>query len=116
MLSHFLQSFRYALKGLRYVFKEEANFSIQSLATILVIIAGWYFDVSSTEWLFLILAIALVLGSEILNTILEDICDELEPNYHPVVGKAKDMMAALVLLNASVALVIGLTIFLPRLF
>ncbi len=116
MLIHFLKSFSYAFKGLRYVFREELNFSLQSIASLLVITAGWYFGISHTEWFFVILSIILVLGSEILNTILEDICDELEPNHHPVIGKAKDMMAALVLLNSSAALAIGLMIFLPRLF
>jgi diacylglycerol kinase len=60
---------------------------------------------------FVVVAITLVLGSEILNTILEDTANELEPNHHSFIGKIKDMMAAVVLINSLAALVIGALVF-----
>ncbi|MEK7187309.1 MAG: diacylglycerol kinase family protein [Patescibacteria group bacterium] len=116
MLGRLFKSFQYAARGLRYVFREEENFYLQVYAAGLVIAAGWILDITRTDWLFLIFAIVLVLGSEILNTILEDVANELQPNHHPLVGKAKDMMAAFVLLSAMAAFLIGCFIFLPLIF
>ncbi len=59
------------------------------------------------EFCFLLLAIVLVIGSETINTIIEDAYDTLHPKHHELVGKVKDMMAAFVLLNAFAAIVIG---------
>lgn len=116
MFGRFIQSFQYALQGVRYLFREEENFYIQSFCAALAIAAGWILEISRDDWLFVGLAITLVLGSEILNTILEDISDEIEPNHRPVIGKIKDMMAAFVLLNSLTALLIACLVFLPRLF
>jgi len=116
MLQRFVKSFVYAFSGLRYVFREEENFYIQTILGGLVVGAGIIFEITQVQWLFLILAIGLVLGSEILNTILEDVCNEIHPDHHPMIGKIKDMMAAFVLLNSIIALAIGLTIFLPLIF
>jgi undecaprenol kinase/diacylglycerol kinase (ATP) len=116
VLGRLIKSFQYALQGFHYLFKEEENFYLHCLATITVIGAGVILEISRNDWLFVIFAVTLVLGSEILNTILEDICDEIEPQHHPVVGKIKDMMAAFVLLSSLAALLIGFFIFLPLIF
>ena len=115
MFSRLIKSFRYAWQGFRYVFKEEDNFYFQSLGAVIAIGAGWLLEISRLDWLFVVMAITLVLGSEILNTILEDICNEIEPNHHPIVGRVKDMMASFVLLSSVAALVIGCLVFIPYL-
>lgn len=84
--------------------------------TIAVIGAGFYFDISSMEWVALVLCIALVFAMEAVNTALEYLTDLVSPGFHPLAGKAKDAAAAAVLLAAAGAVVVGLVIFLPKFF
>jgi diacylglycerol kinase len=102
----------HAVRGLRSVWNEEANFRIHCVAAALVLVGATMFGFSFMEICVLFFAILLVLGAEILNTVIEDAYDALHPEHHRVVGKVKDMMAGLVLLNATGAAIIGvITVF-----
>jgi diacylglycerol kinase (ATP) len=81
---------------------------------MLVLAASIYFRLSSDEWRWIILAIALVWLAEALNTAIERLADAvtLEPNEN--IGYAKDVAAGAVLAAAIVSAVIGLTIFVPH--
>ena len=100
-----------ALRGVRYVWNEERNFRIQSLVAIIVLGAALLLDVTVMEFVLLIVACALVLGAEIVNTFVEDLLDELHPDHHSIIGKAKDMMAGVVLVNTCAAIAIGIGVF-----
>jgi len=80
-----------------------------------VLAASVYFQLSPDEWRWIILAIALVWLAEALNTAIERLADAItiEPNEN--IGYAKDVAAGAVLAAAIISVVIGLTIFLPRL-
>jgi diacylglycerol kinase (ATP) len=80
-----------------------------------VLAAATYFRLSSDEWRWIILAIALVWLAEALNTAIERLADAvtLEPNEN--IGYAKDVAAGAVLAAAIISAVIGLTIFIPHL-
>ncbi len=111
-MSTFLKSFGWAMNGLKAVWKEERNFRIHSVITVLVVIAAFVRDFVPLQWVILIFTIALVLMGEIVNTVIEDICDKIQPEQDPVIGKIKDMMAAYVLISAVTAVIIGLFLFL----
>lgn len=106
------KSFIYALSGLRTVAREERNFKIEIFAGLAALIVGWYFNVSIVVWAFVVIVIGLVMSAEIVNTVVEDLCDKVQPNIDPDIKKIKDMMAAYVLVVVCVAAVIGLIIFL----
>jgi diacylglycerol kinase (ATP) len=53
---------------------------VQCSLGIVVTIAGFYFDISKTDWLFQILAIGLVLSVEGLNT-AEKMADFIHPIF-----------------------------------
>ena len=61
------------------------------------------------------LAVMAVWTAEALNTAFEFLADVASPNYHPLVGKAKDVAAGAVLISAIGAVVIGLLVFGPHL-
>jgi diacylglycerol kinase len=67
------------------------------------------------EWCALVSAIALVWAAEALNTAVELLTDLVQPERHPLAGRAKDAAAAGVLLASIGAAVIGALVFLPRL-
>lgn len=110
-----IRSFRFAIAGLRSVWAEEHNARVHVVAAILVVAAGFWFDVSSTEWMSLVFAIGFVITTEIVNTALEKLADVVEPNIDPRIKLVKDLSAAAVLMSVITAVVIGLIVFLPKL-
>ena len=114
MLKKRLKSFKFAFKGIAELFRSEPNARIHLFATIVVLIAGFYFEVSTQEWCLLALCIALVLSAEAVNTAIENLTDLVSPDFHPLAGKAKDVAAAAVLLVAMGTIVVGALIFLPK--
>lgn len=110
------KSVSHATQGLRTAFREEMNIRIHSVIAILAVILGFYFQISAGEWLIIILSIAMVLSLEIINSIFERIIDILKPSANLYVKEMKDMIAGSVLLAAMAAAVIGLVIFLPKIF
>ncbi|HFU4108911.1 TPA: diacylglycerol kinase family protein, partial [Streptococcus suis] len=61
-----MASLDFAVSGLLTAFKEERNMRKHAVSAILVILAGLVFQVSVTEWLFLLLSISLVIAFEIV--------------------------------------------------
>jgi diacylglycerol kinase len=110
-----MRSFGPAFAGLAHLVRTQNNFRVHLLATIVVIVAGIGFQISSNEWLAIILCIAMVLGAEALNTGLELLADAVHPDQHPLIGKAKDCAAAAVLICALASVVVAAMIFAPRL-
>ena len=114
-IGRLLKSYGYALKGLIKTFREEQNLKIQTLASLMVLILGLYFNISRLEWAILILVICLVLIAEITNSAVERIADVLKPRINTYVKEIKDIMAAAVLLSSIAAMAVGAIIFLPYL-
>lgn len=108
-----LRSFKYAFTGLLFITKYEHNFRIHLLAALLVTCSGFYFNISVNDWLWVILAIGLVLSAEIFNSAIEKFVDLERPDHDPKAGLIKDLAAAGVLVAAITAAVIGLLIFWP---
>jgi diacylglycerol kinase len=113
---NFRASLRNAFHGLIYVFTTQRNAKIHSVITALVLIAGIFFHIALLEWVAVVFAIGLVWASECLNTAVEKLTDLASPDYHELAKASKDTAAAAVLVAAFSAAVIGLIIFLPKLF
>lgn len=108
------KSFKYAIKGIVYSFKEEQNFRFHVVSAVFVFILMFVLDTSLLEKAFLIFLIGLVIIAELVNSIFERIVDIIKPRLHPYAKKIKDMTAAIVLIAALVSLVCGLIIFIPK--
>lgn len=107
-------SFRNAFRGIAVVVREEQSFRIQAAVGILVVVAGFAFRVRAWEWIVLLLLIGVVLGLELLNSILERLVDALKPRLHPVARDVKDMMAAVVFIASFLSALVGLSVFWPH--
>ena len=84
------------------------------MATVVVIVSGFCFGVSSLEWIALVFSIGFVIVSEVFNTAIEIDIDLTSPEYHPYARDTKDVAAAAVLLSLFVSIIVGLIIFLPK--
>lgn len=108
------RSFRYAIKGIATLFREEHNARIHCVVMCLVILAGFIFGISSWEWCAVLLSIGGVLMAESINSAIESLCDKVSPGADPMIGKAKDLASAAVLLFVLCAVGVGIIVFLPR--
>ena len=109
-----LKSFTYALRGLGILLATQPNARIHAAATIAVCAAGFYFRLNVAEWCWIVLAMMAVWSAEAFNTALEFLADAVNPDFHPLVGKAKDVAAGAVLIAAMGAVVIGVLVFGPH--
>jgi len=109
-----LKSVGIAAKGALLLIKNEASIKVQVMASILVTCAGFYFDISKTEWLIQLLAIGLVLGTESINSAVEEIADFIHPNHHTKIGYIKDVAAGAVFFAGTIAIFIAMIIYIPK--
>ena len=106
-----IQSFGWAISGLRIVWREEVNFRIEAAVAVVVTAGGIYLHFTKLEWAFILVCISAVLSSEIINTAVEDLCNKIEPNTDPIIGKIKDMMGGFVLVVCLASAIIGIMVF-----
>lgn len=84
-----IRSFGYAWKGIRQCIGKEQNLSFHLITTIIVIGAGFLFDITRTEWMIIILCIGVVVAAELFNTAIERLVDLVSPERHPIAGQVK---------------------------
>lgn len=111
-----VNSFQYAFEGIRNTFLNERNFQIHTFAACAVILFSVIFRISYNEWLIVLVLIGGMLALELINTAIEHIVDLLSPDFHPLAKAAKDASAAAVCVFAAISCMIGLLIFVPKLF
>lgn len=112
-MKYLLSRIKYANAGLRYFFSHERNGRTQAVVAGVVVALGVFFGINRTEWMIILLCIALVLGLEMVNTSLEMICNFLTKDYDIRIKHIKDIAAAAVWLAAIISVVIGVMIFWP---
>ena len=111
-----LKSVGYAFKGALYLIKTESSIKIQACIAISITIAGFYFEISKTEWLIQIAFIGLVMSLEGMNTAVEYISDFIHPDRHASIGLIKDIAAGAVFIAAATAAIAALVIYIPKIF
>lgn len=111
----FLTSVRNACAGIVTAWGSERNFRLQLLIAIVVLLAGWWFEVARWEWAVLVVAIGMVLTAELFNTAIEAVVDLVSPEIHPLAKRAKDVAAGATLIAAFTAALLGLLVFVPHL-
>lgn len=111
-----LKSVGYAFKGALLLLKTESSIKIQFFIATVVTIAGFFFNISSTEWCIQLLAIGLIMCAEGINTAIEEIADFIHPEHHIKIGVIKDIAAGAVFIAAFFASIIGFIIYLPKFF
>jgi len=86
-----------ALAGLRSAWQDERNFRVQVTLGLAAFILFVIIQPAAIWWALIILCITLVLAAELVNSAIEALSDHLHPEFHPVIGKVKDMLAGMVL-------------------
>jgi diacylglycerol kinase (ATP) len=110
-----LKSMGFALRGAFKLITTEHSVMVQSSIAVLLIIAGFYYEISREEWMFQTLASGLVLGIEGINTAVEKVADFIHPEFHKKIGFIKDIAAGAVFFAAMTAIAVGCLIYIPKL-
>ena len=113
-LSARIESFRCAARGVRLMLRSQHNAWLHAVASCGVLIVGGLCVLSGAEWCWIVLAIMAVWTAEALNTALEFLADVASPEFHPLVGYAKDVAAGGVLISAIGSAIIGLLVLGPH--
>ena len=111
-----IKSIGFAVKGAYKLVSTEHSVMVQFSIMILMVFAGFYFNISREEWMLQILAFGLVLAIEGLNTAVEKVADFIHPEFHERIGFIKDIAAGAVLFAAFSALTVGALIYVPKIF
>lgn len=109
-----LRSFGYAFHRIFLLVTQEANAWIHCFAAVCVIVAGFFFDISVTEWIAVIFAIGMVLAAEAVNSAVEALADRVTQEYDEAIKRTKDLASGAVLILAIAAAIIGCIIFIPK--
>lgn len=112
----FIAGFGYAFSGLWYALRTQRNARVHAVIALLAIVLGIMLRISPLEFALVFVAITGVFIAEMFNTVMEMCVDLCSPEYHPLAKIAKDVAAGAVLLNAILAIIIGLFVFGPHLW
>lgn len=109
-----IKSFVDAFRGLALFFGKEWHAKLHLFFLIVVIGFAMYFKVSAAEWISLLIAFGLVIGTEALNTAIEKLGDIVHPEKLNAMRNVKDIAAGAVMFCVLIAIAIGLIIFIPK--
>src|SRR3569833_3268070 len=102
--------FRFVFLGLAAVWRSEANFRIQLVTFLVVVIVLAVARIEPIWWALVLLTSGAVLAAELFNTALEHLADHLHPQTHPKIQILKDCAAAAVLVMAGAAVAVGIAL------
>ncbi len=111
----FIRSLGFAMKGIIKAFVYENNFKIHVAAGFAAGMLGHWLRLSLLEWAILIICIGAVIAFELVNTVVELVCNRISTDHHPLTGLIKDLSAAAVLVVSITSAIIGLLLFVPKL-
>jgi len=106
-----LESFNFAFEGIIHVLRTQRNMRIHFLAAVVVLVAALAVGVSKFELIALLLAIAFVFITEMINSALEQAIDVATTSFDPLAKLAKDVAAGAVLIATVNAIAIGYLVF-----
>lgn len=113
----FLSSLDFAWSGIRTAIREERNMKKHLLAALAISLLGLVLGLSTLEWLFLFSAVFGVMALELFNSAIENVVDLVcGKTFSSFAKNAKDMAAGAVLLWSMYAVLVGLLIFVPKLW
>lgn len=115
-LVRYVKSFFHACSGIMYGIKYEHNIIIMIIATIVVVFAGFYYNISAPEWLFILFAVGSVTSAEMINSSIEATIDLITTEIHPLAKIAKDTASASTLILCIVSFIGACIIFIPKIF
>jgi len=111
MLMQQIRAFGYAINGIGLFFWKERHAKIHAVASFFIIALSYYFSITSSEWLWVLLCITLVIVTEMINTAIERLCNKLSTEIDLDIKIIKDVSAGFVLISSLFAVAVAAVIF-----
>lgn len=102
-LARLIPASRYALQGLKAALHHEAAFRQELMVAAIAFAASFWIAPSFAYGVLMNLVILLVLAFELINSAIEALADAISLHQHPLIGRAKDMGSAAVLIAIIIA-------------
>ena len=106
-----IRAFGYAINGIGLFFWKERHAKIHAVASFFIIALSYYFSITSSEWLWVLLCITLVIVTEMINTAIERLCNKLSTEIDLDIKIIKDVSAGFVLISSLFAVAVAAIIF-----
>ncbi len=101
--SRILNAARYSVQGLSAAFRHEAAFRQELFLALILTPTAFWVGQTSMQRLSLIASLFFVLVVELLNSAIEALADAVSLEENPLIGRAKDLGSAAVLLSLLLA-------------
>ncbi|HTG69716.1 MAG TPA: diacylglycerol kinase family protein [Candidatus Udaeobacter sp.] len=112
----FIHSIAVAISGIVFALRTQSHMRFHAIAGLIACCLGLVASIKPLEWSIILLAIAVVISAEMINTAVEQAVNLASPDIHPVAKVAKDVAAGAVLIAAAISAIIGLLILGPPLW
>ena len=110
LVKRWSKKFGYALRGCIVAFRQEDSFAVHLPMAFMVLAYGIMVGLGRTEWLLLVLCVAIVISAELFNSSIERLATTITQEVHPSIRDALDMAAGAVLVVSIGAALVGLII------
>lgn len=97
-LQRISQAASYSLAGLRAAIRHEAAFRQELLLAVPMLVIVPFIAPGRWQALAMVGSVLMVLVVELLNSAVEAVCDAVTVERHPMIGRAKDLGSAAVML------------------
>lgn len=93
----------------------EPNLRLQALAMCCALVCGILLRLPSSQWVWIVFAVGIVVLAELLNTAIERLVDLTVGTQQQLLARqVKDVSAGIVLASCVMAMVIGVLVFVPQ--
>ncbi|MGB3288967.1 MAG: diacylglycerol kinase [Burkholderiaceae bacterium] len=113
-LGRLTNALRYSVQGLAAAFRHEAAFRQELLLTAVLAPVAVWLGRSLGEVILLLATLFFVLVVELLNSALEALADTITLDQHPLIGRAKDLGSAAVMLSITFGALVWLAVIASR--
>jgi diacylglycerol kinase (ATP) len=110
---HGIAALGYSVKGLRAAWRTETAFRQELVVGVLMLLAAPWLAPHRTALVLMIATVLLVWLVELINTAIEAVCDSISTEHHRLLGVAKDVGSAAVLISLSICGLTWLLLLIP---
>ncbi len=114
MLKKHTISLKHAAAGMGWALRTQPNYRIHLFLSLLSILGSWYFHITRSEFLIILVLIFGGFVIETINTAIEVTTDAIDNTIREDIKIAKDVAAAAMLFYAIGSLLIACIIFIPK--
>lgn len=108
-----IRAWGYSMKGLRAAWRDEAAFRQEIIGIVLAIPLALWLPARWSESLLLIAVLFIVPLVELLNSAIEALADAVSDEHRPLLGQAKDIGSAAVLVSLAIAALVWCAVLMP---